>query len=82
MKYDKCEYCWGRVKEQKIRVDHRWKEKLVVVSNTPVGACPRCGERYYSETVMHQLDLIAMEEVGSVRRLIVPLLDFSRVIAA
>jgi len=82
MKYDNCEYCGGRVKERKIRVDHRWKGKLVVVNNTPIGVCTRCGERYYAASILHQLDRIAKGEVGSVRQIRVPLLDFSRAIAA
>ena len=82
MKYDNCEYCGGRVKEQKIRVDHRWKGKLVVVDKTPVGVCSRCGERYYSASVMHQLDLIAKGDVGSVKLIKVPFVDYSRAVAA
>ena len=82
MKYDHCEYCGSAVKEQKVRVDHRWKKKLIVVENTPVGVCTRCGERYYSASVLHQLDSIAKGEVGSVRTIKVSVADYSHAIAA
>ncbi len=82
MKYDNCEYCGGRVKEQKVRVDHRWKGKLIVVDDTPIGVCGRCGERYYSASVMHRLDLMAKGEVGAVREIKVPLINYSKAVAA
>lgn len=82
MRYDRCEYCGGKVKEKKVRIDHRWKGKLIVVDNTPVGVCMRCGERYYNAAILHQLDLIAKGDVGSVRQIKVSLTDFSRAAAA
>ena len=82
MKYDHCEYCNGAVKEQKVRVDHRWKKKLIVVENTPVGVCADCGERYYSAAVLHQLDSIAKGDVGSVRTIKVSVANYSHAVAA
>jgi len=82
MKYDPCEYCDSPVKEQKVRVDHRWKKKLIVVENTPVRVCIHCGERYYNASVLHQLDSIAKGEVGSIRRIQVSVANYSQAIAA
>ena len=82
MRYDPCEYCGGSIKEQKVRVDHRWKKKLIVVENTPVGVCTRCGERYFSASVLHQLDSIAKGEVGSVRTIKVAVANYTQAIAA
>ena len=70
------------VKEKKITIDHRWKGKLTVIDNTPVGVCVRCGERYFSGVVMHQLDQIAKGGVGIIRRIIVPQADFAQAKAA
>ena len=81
-RYDPCEYCSGPVREQKVRVDHRWKEKLIVVENTPVGVCARCGERYFPASVLHQLDLIAKGKVGAIRVVQVPIADYVRAVAA
>lgn len=82
MRYDKCEYCRATVKERKVRVDHRWKEVLIVVEKVPVGVCTKCGERYYSATVLRRLDRIAQGKVGAVRVMKVPVADYARVIAA
>lgn len=80
MTYDNCEYCGGRVKEQKVRVDHRWKGNLVVVEKVPVGVCIRCGERYYDSSVLRRLDHIVKGKVGCVREIRVPVADFSRAV--
>ena len=82
MKYDKCEYCSGLIKEQKVRVDHRWKGQLIVVEKVPVGVCAQCGERYYSGPVLRQLDLIAQGKVGTTRQIKIFVADYSRVVAA
>lgn len=82
MSYDPCEYCNAPVKEKRVRVDHRWKDILVVIERVPVGVCSKCGERYYSATVMRQLDRIAQGNVGSVRRINVPISDYIRALAA
>ncbi len=82
MTYDKCEYCDGRVRERKVRVDHRWKGTLVVVEKVPVGVCTGCGERYYSAPVLHHLDLIAKGKVGSIGKIQVQVADYSRALAA
>ena len=82
MTYDNCEYCDGKVRDRKVRVDHRWKGLLIVVEKVPVGVCTRCGERYYPAPVLRQLDLIAQGKVGSVREIRVPVADFTRAIAA
>ncbi|MBI4056147.1 MAG: type II toxin-antitoxin system MqsA family antitoxin [Elusimicrobia bacterium] len=82
MSYDHCEYCKGQVREQKVRVDHRWKGSLTVVEKVPVGVCDHCGERYYDASVLHRLDLIAKGKVGSVRHIKVPVADYSQAVAA
>ena len=81
MTYHSCEYCGSRVKEQRIRVDHRWKGVLVVVEKVPVGVCTGCGERYYDASVLRQLDQIAHGKVGTVRLIKVPVTDYRRAVA-
>ena len=79
---DACEYCKGPIKIRKIRVDHWWKGKLIVIKNVPVGVCARCGERYYEAKVLRQLDRIAQGKVGSLRHIKVPVSDYQHAIAA
>ena len=82
MKNDPCEYCDGQVKKQKVRVDHWWKDKLVVIENVPVGVCSRCGERYYGAEILHRLDRIAQGKVASVRQMKISVADYNRIMAA
>ena len=82
MKYDPCEYCDGKVKKQKARIDHWWKGKLFVIEKVPVGVCSHCGERYYEAGVLRQLDRIAQGKVGSIRHVTISVSDYQRVIAA
>lgn len=82
MSYDNCEYCGGHVKEQRARVDHRWKGSLIVVEKVPIGVCTRCGERYYDASVLRRLDLIAKGKVGSTRHIKVPVAEYPKAVAA
>ena len=82
MKRDSCEYCGGQIKQQKVRVDHRWKDRLIVIEKVPVGVCRECGERYYAAVVLRRLDQMAQGKVGSVSRISVVVADYARVVAA
>ncbi len=82
MKRDPCEYCGGPIKQQKARVDHRWKGRLIVIEKVPVGVCQECGERFYDAAVLRRLDHMAQGKVGSVGRISVTVADYARAVAA
>jgi YgiT-type zinc finger domain-containing protein len=43
-KYGDCSFCGGEVKEELVELDYRYKGKLYVFRNVPVGVCQQCGE--------------------------------------
>ena len=60
MKGDVCEYCDGTVREQVVeREIFKHKNGFVVLEQVPLGVCDKCGRRYYSATVLHEVDDIA-----------------------
>ncbi len=44
-KYSDCFYCGGAVEEQLMPRECRWKDKLFILENVPVGVCTQCGEK-------------------------------------
>lgn len=47
----KCFFCKGRIVEQKVRVDFRWGDDLVVIEDVPAEVCQQCSEKYFSPEV-------------------------------
>lgn len=47
-KYGDCSYCKGEVKKQKEELDYRYKGKLYIFRNVPVGVCQQCREISHS----------------------------------
>ena len=71
-----CEYCEGAVVERRLREDYWSGDDLVIIENVPVGVCTRCGERYYSATVMEKMDHIAARRSKIRRKMTVPVTTF------
>ncbi len=77
MKYDRCEYCGGTVREEHVTVDLRTKDRLHIFDNVPVGVCRRCGERYYRGPVLERLSEMASQPATFTRTIRVPRCDFA-----
>jgi len=76
--YGDCYYCGGEVKEKKINLDFRWKEKLYVLENVPAGVCNQCGEKYFTAEVSEEIDrLVKFAEAK--KHITVPVLEFGLV---
>ena len=71
-----CEYCSGTVRERRVRDDYWRGDLLLIIENVPVGICDRCGERYYSATVLEKLDRLATRRSKIKRTLRVPVASF------
>ncbi len=71
-----CEYCEGVVHERRVRDDYWSGDSLVIIENVPVGVCNKCGERYYSASVMEKMDRIAARRSRIKRTLRVPVTTF------
>lgn len=54
--YGDCHYCGGEVKEEKIRVDFWWEDKLYLIEGVPAGVCKQCGEKYFTAKVSKEMD--------------------------
>jgi len=54
-----CYFCGrGVLEEQRVTVDFRWGDKLVIIENVPAKVCNECGERYYSAKVVREMEQI------------------------
>lgn len=70
--YHRCHFCGGEVVEQRVTVDYRWGEKLlVVIRHVPAGVCQVCGEQYLKAEVVKEMEKIAhtQEEAEEVLRI-------------
>lgn len=58
--YHRCHFCGGEVVEQRVTVDYRWGEALlVVIRNVPAGVCQVCGEQYLKAEVVKEMERVA-----------------------
>ncbi len=49
-------FLWRRVKEQREELDYRYKGKLYIFQNVPVGVCQQCGEKYLTAEVAKKIE--------------------------
>ncbi len=78
MKYDRCEYCGGVVRERNVTVDLRRGDQLTVFHNVPVGVCTKCGERYYRGPLLESLDELAQHGLNGAKTRRVPVFDYRK----
>lgn len=58
--YHSCHFCRGQVVEQRVTVDYRWGEELLVVlRNVPAGVCKVSGEQYFKAEVVKEMERVA-----------------------
>ncbi|GAF76974.1 unnamed protein product [marine sediment metagenome] len=55
-KYGDCHYCGGKVTERKGEREYRWKGKMVIFQNVPMGVCLQCGEKYLKARVVRKME--------------------------
>lgn len=55
-KYGDCSFCGGEVKEKRVELDYRYKERLYIFQNVPAGVCQQCGERYLTALVAKEIE--------------------------
>ena len=56
--YSDCFYCGGEVKEKLMPREVRWKDKLFIFENVPMGVCKQCGERFLKPVVAKSIDQV------------------------
>ena len=77
-RYADCIYCGGPVKERRVQREIRWKGRLYVVENVPVGLCGQCGEKFLKPAVAKALDAV-LEKGEPVGQLQIPVLSYDSV---
>ena len=60
--FDKCYFCKGKVKEQRVTIDYRWGDTLTVINDVPAGVCQQCGEKYLTSGVYKDLETTAISK--------------------
>lgn len=55
-KYADCSFCSGEVSEKLIELDYRYRGKLYVFRDVPVGVCHQCGEKYLKAEVAKSIE--------------------------
>jgi len=75
-KYSDCYYCGGAVEEQLIPHECRWKGKLFILENVPVGVCTQCGEKVLKPEVAKAIDQVFLEERKPTKTIQVPVYQY------
>ena len=75
-KYSDCYYCGGSVKERLIPREFRWRSKLFIFENVPIGVCTQCGEKVIKPKVAKDIDRILEENKKPTKMLQVPVYEY------
>ena len=75
-KYSDCFYCGGAVKEQPTSRECRWKGKLFIFENVPMGVCTQCGEKVLRPEVAKAIDQLLREKKKPAKTIQVPVYQY------
>lgn len=78
-KYAECSYCCGEVSEQLVELDYRYKGKLYVFREAPVGVCEQCGEKYLKAEVSKSIEKEILHRQKWDEMIEVPVKDFRNI---
>ncbi len=81
IKGDKCEFCPGEMKQQRILARFHFKGETIYVENVPTWICDRCSEQYFDAPVYKRLEGIAQQREQIRRTISFPLAEFDTAIA-
>jgi len=76
-KYGDCSFCGGAVKADRAELDYRYKGKLYIFQNVPVGICNQCGEKYLTAKVAKEIECKIMTKREWEKTIAVPVDVFS-----
>ena len=68
-----CWWCGGRVTKKLAEREYRWKGKLYIFRNVPMGVCDQCGEKFVSAGVVKKMEKIVTEGKKVTKKLVVPI---------
>jgi len=72
--FKKCYFCKGKVEEQRVTIDYRWGDTLVVINDVPSGVCQQCGEKYLDSSVYKDLETTAISKSHIIGRITIDIL--------
>jgi YgiT-type zinc finger domain-containing protein len=73
---DRCYFCKAKVAQQRVTIDYRWGDTLVVVKDVPAGVCEQCREKYLSSSVYKELERLAKSKDRLLEKMTVDILSF------
>lgn len=76
-KYGDCFYCGGVVEERLMPYELRWRGKLFLFENVPMGVCDQCGEKVLKPKAAKSIDYILQEHKRPAKTIQVPVYSFS-----
>jgi YgiT-type zinc finger domain-containing protein len=79
---DKCFFCKGKVTQEKVNVDFRWGENLVVIEDVPAMVCHQCGEKYFDAEVYKEMENLAEGRIKPLKRLTIDVIKFEHPVLA
>jgi len=72
----RCYFCKAKVVEQRVTLDYRWGDTLVVIKDVPAGICEQCGEKYLASGVYKGLERLAKSKNHLMGKMTVDVLVF------
>lgn len=76
-KYSDCFYCGGVVEERFMPREVRWRGRLFIFENVPMGVCTQCGEKVLKPEVAKAIDRIIQEQKKPTKTIQVPVYSLS-----
>jgi len=73
---DKCFFCKGKVAQEKVNVDFRWGENLIVIEDVPARVCRQCGEKYFDAEVYRDMEKLAKGRMKPLKHLSIDVIKF------
>ena len=73
---DRCFFCKGKVTQERVNVDFRWGENLVVIEDVPTGVCQQCGEKYFDAEVYKDMEKLEKGRMKPFIRLTIDVIKF------
>ena len=80
-KYSDCFYCGGVVEEEFLPREIRWKGKLFIFENVPMGVCTQCGEKVIKPEVAKDIDQLLQEKKKPTKIIQVPVYQYESNVA-
>ena len=74
--YSDCFYCGGAVEERLMPREVRWRGKLFIFDNVPIGVCKQCGEKMLKPDVAKAIDRVLQEQKKPRKTIQVPVYSY------